>query len=35
MRQLAQLYIHLAHSIDLHSKECGDTIGSYHNSRDY
>lgn len=26
-RQLAALYIHLAHSVDLHTKNCGNRIG--------
>ena len=26
-RQLAALYIHMAHSVDLHTKQCGNKIG--------
>ena len=32
-RQLAALYIHLAHSVDLHTKSCGNKIGILNRER--
>jgi hypothetical protein len=34
-RQLARLYIHLAHSVDLHTKGCGEHIGMYEGDEGY